>query len=65
MPDRSEFVLGTVVEDRQGSRGYVLREPWDGFAGVFVDIRWTQSLSVDTVEGATSTERIDNLTIVR
>jgi hypothetical protein len=65
MPDRRAFSVGTIVEDRQGSRAVVEREPWDGFGGVFVQVRWFESLSVDTVEGATSTERIDNLTIVR
>lgn len=64
MPNRNDFRIGTKVEDRQGSRAVVEREPWDGFGGVFVEVRWYQSLSPDTVEGATSVERIDNLTIV-
>lgn len=65
MSDRSAFTVGTIVEDRQGTRGAVIRPPWDAFAGVVVEVRWHQSLSPDTVEGTTSTERIDNLTIVR
>jgi len=65
MPDRSSFTVDTKVEDRQGTRGYVVRPPWDGFGGVLVEIRWYQSLSADTVEGGTTIERIDNLTIVR
>lgn len=65
MVQRNDFNLGTLVEDRNGTRGVVTREPWDGFAGVMVEIRWYQSLSMDTVEGSTSVERIDNLSIVR
>jgi hypothetical protein len=63
--DRNQFPKGTYVEDRDGNRGYTLDPAFDAFQGVVVHVRWTEVLTANTVEGSTSIERIDNLTVVR
>lgn len=60
----SDFPKGTLVEDRQGNRGYTVDPAFDAFPGIVVRVRWTEVLSSNTVEGSTSLERIDTLTVV-
>lgn len=64
MANRSDFPKGTHVEDRHGNRGYTTDPAFDAFQGVVVRVRWTEVLSSNTVEGSTSLERIDSLTVV-
>lgn len=65
MADMKDFTKDTRVEDRLGSRGVLTCDAYMDGRSAVVSVWWTESLSPHTRVRSETTERIDNLTIVR